>query len=92
MTEILLNVLDEKPQLREEALKAVEVVMKDSGQFPDQIRTYLDSVVPEEVPMDAQLAEELERLRKADARGDGGDGAESDGEPEYDEQGRVIPK
>ncbi|CAB4070439.1 unnamed protein product [Lepeophtheirus salmonis] len=59
MTEILLNVLDEKPEMREDAVRACEVVMKDSGQFPDQIRKHLDAVLPpEEKKMDPRLAED----------------------------------
>nr|XP_040575727.1 uncharacterized protein LOC121124624 isoform X7 [Lepeophtheirus salmonis] len=96
MTEILLNVLDEKPEMREDAVRACEVVMKDSGQFPDQIRKHLDAVLPpEEKKMDPRLAEELERLRAAEeareARGEGGHD-DSGSEIEYDESNRPIPK
>ena len=41
MTELILNLLDENIELREEAAKAMELVLKEAGGFPDQIRQLL---------------------------------------------------
>ena len=38
MTEILLNLLDENIDWREEGAKAMEIVLKEAGGYPDQIR------------------------------------------------------
>ncbi len=50
MTELILNLLDENIELREEAARAMELVLKEAGGFPDQIRQLLqvgqDSVAP----------------------------------------------
>ena len=41
MTELILNLLDENIELREEAARAMELVLKEAGGFPDQIRQLL---------------------------------------------------
>ncbi len=41
MTELILNLLDENIEWREEAAKAMEIVLKEAGGFPDQIRQLL---------------------------------------------------
>ncbi len=50
MTELILNLLDENIELREEAARAMELVLKEAGGFPDQIRQLLqvgqDSMAP----------------------------------------------
>ena len=38
MTELLLNLLDENIDWREEAAKAMEIVLKEAGGYPEQIR------------------------------------------------------
>ena len=49
MTEVCLNILEDDIQLREEAYKAMETIMKDAGAFPTEIREYLDGAsIPEE--------------------------------------------
>jgi hypothetical protein len=38
MTELLLNLLDENIDWREEGAKAMEIVLKEAGGYPEQIR------------------------------------------------------
>ena len=70
MTEVLLNLHEENPDLRDDLGKAMETVLKDCGGFPDQIRQLMDDVMeqlPEiERPMSPRLAAELERLKAED--------------------------
>lgn len=68
MTEIVLNLLDENPDAREEACKAMETVLKEAGSFPDEIRDLMNDVLPPEPPrpMSPRLAAELERLKAED--------------------------
>merc|ERR1711981_1557258 len=68
MTEVCLNILEEDIQLREEAYRAMEVIMKDAGAFPTEIREYLDNALPPEPerPPSPRLVAELERLRAED--------------------------
>ena len=68
MTEVLLNILEEDIGLREDGAKALEIIMKESGMFPTEIREYLEEVLPPEPerPMSPRLAAELERLRAED--------------------------
>ena len=42
MTEVMLNILEEDISAREEAGKALEIIMKDAGMFPTEIREYLE--------------------------------------------------
>ena len=44
MTELILNLLDENIELREEAARAMEIVLKEAGGFPDQIRQLLQVI------------------------------------------------
>merc|ERR1719322_1885194 len=68
MTEVCLNILEEDIQLREEAYKAMEIIMKDAGAFPTEIREYLDGALPPEPPRppSPRLVAELERLKAED--------------------------
>ena len=68
MTEVLLNILEENIDLREDGAKALETIMKESGAFPTEIREYLEEILPPEPerPMSPRLAAELERLRAED--------------------------
>merc|ERR1719270_3129676 len=68
MTEVCLNILEDEIQLREEAYKAMETIMKDAGAFPTEIREYLDGALPPEPPRppSPRLVAELERLRAED--------------------------
>ena len=75
MTTLLLNVLNDDPEcyeLRMEALKAMELVLKEAGGFPNEIRAFMDSLeLPPEPPDPKVLAElqrqkELEEIRKWD--------------------------
>lgn len=68
MSEVLLNILDENPDLRDDVSKAMEMVLKDCGEFPNEIRNILENVLPPEPerPMSPRLAAELERLRAED--------------------------
>merc|ERR1719361_2563858 len=66
MTEVCLNILEDDIQLREDAYKAMEVIMKDAGAFPTEIREYLDGALPPEPPRppSPRLVAELERLKQ----------------------------
>ena len=68
MTEVCLNILEENIDQREDAYKAMEVIMKDAGAFPTEIREYLDNALPPEPerPPSPRLVAELERLRAED--------------------------
>merc|ERR1712088_1079380 len=68
MTEVCLNILEDDIQLREEAYKAMEIIMKDAGAFPTEIREYLDGALPPEPPRppSPRLVAELERLKDED--------------------------
>ena len=68
MTEVCLNILEDDIQLREDAYKAMEVIMKDAGAFPTEIREYLDGALPPEPPRppSPRLVAELERLKAED--------------------------
>ena len=68
MTEVLLNILEENIDLREDGAKAMEILMKESGAFPTEIREYLEEILPPEPerPMSPRLVAELERLRAED--------------------------
>ena len=68
MSEVLLNLLDENPDLRDDVGKAMEMVLKECGGFPDEIRQIMIDVMPPEPPraMSPRLAAELERLRAED--------------------------
>ena len=68
MTEVCLNILEDDIQLREDAYKAMEVIMKDAGAFPTEIREYLDNALPPEPPRppSPRLVAELERLKAED--------------------------
>ena len=54
MTELLLNLLDEDPDgwdLRQDALKAMEGVLKEAGGFPNEIRDFMNNLeLPPEPP------------------------------------------
>jgi len=54
MTELLLNLLDEDPDgwdLRQDALKAMENVLKEAGGFPNEIRDFMNNLeLPPEPP------------------------------------------
>ena len=45
MTEVCLNILEDDIQLREEAYKAMEIIMKDAGAFPTEIREYFSVLI-----------------------------------------------
>jgi len=68
MGEVLINLHEENPDLREDLGKAMETVLKECGGFPDEIRQIMDDVMPPEPPrpMSPRLAAELERLRAED--------------------------
>merc|ERR1711994_625516 len=67
-TEVCLNILEDDIQLREDAYNAMEVIMKDAGAFPTEIREYLDGALPPEPPRppSPRLVAELERLKAED--------------------------
>ena len=54
MTELLLNALDDNPdafELRQEALKSMELVFKEAGGFPNEIRDFMNQLeLPPEPP------------------------------------------
>ena len=104
MTEVCLNILEEKKtndeytiEAREEAYKAMEVIMKDAGAFPTEIREYLDGALPPEPerPPSPRLVAELERLRAEDDAREAqknkkaADGSSSSGEDFVDEGGNL---
>ena len=64
----MLNILDEDIYLREDAAKSMEVIMKEQGVFPTEIREYLEEVLPPEPPRppSPRLVAELERLKAED--------------------------
>ena len=99
MTELLLNLLDENPdsyELRMEALKTMELVLKEAGGFPQEIRAFMETLdLPPEPPDPKVLAElarkaqeEQERLdaeaakaaAAAAAAAGAAEGSESEGE------------
>ena len=91
MTEIMINLLEENPDIREDAVKACETVLKETGRFPDEIRRHLEDVLPPEPPkVDPRLEAELERLRAEDEAREAEKArklaaGESDSECEFDE-------
>ncbi len=66
MTEILLNLLDENPdswELRQEALKTMELVLKEAGGFPNEIRAFMETISLPPEPPDPKVVAEMERKR-----------------------------
>jgi len=67
MTTLLLNVLNDDPdgyETRMEALKAMELVLKEAGGFPNEIRAFMDSLELPPEPPDPKVLAELERQRQ----------------------------
>ena len=67
MTTLLLNVLNDDPdgyETRIEALKAMELVLKEAGGFPNEIRAFMDSLELPPEPPDPKVLAELERQRQ----------------------------
>ena len=56
MTELILNLLDENIDLREEASKAMEIVLKEAGGYPDQIRQLLQVTTTDMLEGDSSSA------------------------------------
>jgi len=75
MVELLLNVLHEDPEswdLRIDALKTIETVLRDAGSFANEVKSFIDTEVlqllPPEPP-DPKVKAEMERLKaEADAK------------------------
>ena len=68
VVEMTIKIIEECPDLRDEACASMESVMKDMGGFPDQIRKFMTDVLPPPPtpptpPMDPAIAAEFERLR-----------------------------
>jgi len=73
VTEMVLRILEEDPQLHGEACAALEAVFKDLGDFPNTIKEYIAAELPppptppEEIERRRQIAEELARLEREEA-------------------------
>jgi len=73
VTEMVLRILEEDPQLHGEACAALESVFKDLGDFPNTIKEYIAAELPppptppEEIERRRQIAEELARLEREEA-------------------------
>ena len=97
---MLLNILEENLDLREDGAKALEVIMKESGAFPTEIREYLADVLPPEPerPPSPRLVAELERLKAEDDAREAAkaqkalDGSSSSGEDFVDDGGNKKGK
>ncbi len=66
MTELLLNLLNEDPDsydLRQEALKALEQVLKEAGSFANDVRAFMDTLELPPEPPDPKILAEIERQR-----------------------------
>ena len=69
MTELLLNLLNEEPEsyeLRQEALKSMEQVLKESGSFANEVRDFMDGLELPPEPPDPKILAELEAQRLAE--------------------------
>jgi len=69
VVEMTIKIIEENPDMRDEACAAMEGIMKDFGGFPDQIRQFMKEVLPPPPtpptpPMDPAIAAELERLHQ----------------------------
>ena len=67
MTTLLLNILNDDPdgyETRIEALKAMELVLKEAGGFANEIRAFIESLDLPPEPPDPKVLAELERQRQ----------------------------
>ena len=90
MTEVLLNMLEEDIYLREDGAKALEVIMKESGSFPTEIREYLADVLPPEPEFskaDLERMKAEDDAREAEEAKKALEGSSSSGEDFVDEGG-----
>merc|ERR1719510_2449804 len=72
MVELLLNIVNEDPQsfdLRVDAMKTIETVLRDAGSFANEVKQFIDTEViqllPPEPP-DPKVLAEMERQRALD--------------------------
>ena len=64
MTELLLNILNDDPdsyEVRMEALRMMEQVLKEAGSFANEIREFMDSLELPPEPPDPKVLEEMQR-------------------------------
>lgn len=69
MTELLLNLLNEDPDsydLRMDALKAMEQVLKEAGSFGNEVRDFMDTLELPPEPPDPKILAEIEAKRLAE--------------------------
>lgn len=67
MTTLLLNVLNDDPdgyETRMEAIKAMEMVLKEAGGFPNEIRAFMDSLDLPPEPPDPKVVAEMQRQKE----------------------------
>merc|ERR1711953_1107801 len=67
MTTLLLNILNDDPEgyeTRMEALKAMEMVLKEAGVFPNEIRAFMDSLDLPPEPPDPKVLAEMQRQKE----------------------------
>ena len=67
MTTLLLNILNDDPEgyeTRMEALKAMEMVLKEAGGFPNEIRAFMDSLDLPPEPPDPKVLAEMQRQKE----------------------------
>lgn len=66
MTELLLNILNDDPDnwdVRMEALKSLEQVLKEAGSFANEVRDFMETLDLPPEPPDPKILAELERQR-----------------------------
>ena len=70
MVELLLNVLNDDPEsydLRVEALKTIESVLRDAGSFANDVRDFIDTQVVQLLPPEPPDPKALEEIKRQQA-------------------------
>merc|ERR1711983_328480 len=100
MTDIIVKIIEDDPSQYPEGISSQEQILKDCGMSLPEIKDYIAANMPppptppEEVERRRQMAEELERLEKAEAERKGLEGLKSDsrrGSMGGSRRGSLIP-